>query len=936
MNQKNHAHLIKLVVLGFPALLALLASFGAVFVALSAAHPSLPIEVSVFSDRINVVFDVIHLGFGQFPLDTQNFLLFQSFQSISPESFSTYTQVIGLLFWILICLGLTLITDLSKWHFIIAIGASIFMFTLSGVNGLHIGGIGTNNGLVIVLLGLLLPAVVLHFFFANLGWLARLTILLLLGMGTYFGLILLAQVPAPTLLFGENFSLMGLAIAAIFLLYIGHGAISGFYFILAKLNKGVGLKISWHLSIFSFLYIGLLGLYFFRLMGDIDFGLPLPPEYFLFLVVAVLAFLENRRKMVHVKQPYGSRIVGEGLFLIGFAVTSLIWFKADLSANTSMLDFLKHTFIYSQIGFSLLFYLYLITNFMGIMNSGQAVERIIYVPPFFPYYHMRFGALLSLLILLIYGNGIVAVQFSTASTNLSADYYYATERPIEAAILYENAWERYRNNPKNLNAVAHIHLAQNQPTAAQQFLMRSFDEKPNVPDILLLATQLERSSKYAEALFYLEEGLRYFPSNTYLLNNLALLKSKTNAPTEALEQLSAMGKEKEVSLSNHIGLLALHGMTSANLNHKDFDQIGKINLMAYHNLEGKVANFSLAYDTIRQPTLMNQAILRNEWTQSVPDMGKTALALVDSLIHRESIPSREADWRETRLIGDYRHNNINQVIRASRSLAFNFKGSAGFYHSLEAKVLSDVRDFNQAGQAWLEALGNGYQNLRQEHLPIIYFGGFAEEALQVSEKSGVPMPSWMRFNDSQEIIPNDTVQYAQGLANLHPGLLDDLLDHLESISQEALKARFAMDLIRHKAHWMDEDTIEALGTLVIKELKDEGHKDQFREWLTYLQEGEFPGEELQGKYGKYFASKGKGNAYHAPLVMMAVAQAKEDLEKYELLQEATTLNKDPLLWIHMVKYSRLLGLDHYASRSLAQMGEWVPAEKLTLLQLDHF
>ncbi len=936
MNKKTFSLIIKLVVLGFPALLAILASTGAIFVVLSEAHPSLPIEVSVFSERINVVLNVIHLGFGQFTLDTQNFLLFQSFQSLSPESFSTFTQVIGLLFWVLICLGLTLLTDLSRWHFIIAIAASIFLFTISGVNGLHIGGIGTNNGLLILLLGLLLPVVVIHLFFFHLSWLIRLIILLLFGLGTYFSLIYLSQVPAPTLLLGENLSLMGLAISAIFLLYIGHGAISGFYFILARLNKGVGLKISWHLSIFSFLYIALLALYFLRLMGDIDLGIPLPAEYFLFLVVVLLAFLENRRKMVHVKQPYGSKIVGEGLFLIGFAVTSLMWFKADLSANTSMLDFLKHTFIYSQIGFSLLFYLYLITNFMGVMNTGQAVERIIYTPPFFPYYHMRFGALLSLLILLIYANGVVAVQFSTASTNLSADYYYATERPIEAAILYENAWERYRNNPKNLNAVAHINLARNQPTAAQQFLMRSFDEKPNVPDILLLSTQLERSSKLAEALFYLEEGLRYFPHNPHLLNNLALLKSRTNVPGDALERLEEMSREREVSLSNHVGILALHGRTAANLSHEDFDYIGKVNLMALQNLSGELATFKLTYDTISQPTLVNQAILRNEWTQSFPNVGQSGLAMIDSLISNEAIPSREADWRETRLIGDYRNNSINNVIRASRYLAFNFKGSAGFYYSLEAKVLSEARDFNLAAKAWLEAVGNGYQNLRQEHLPIIYFGGFPEEALQISDKEGVPMPTWMKFDDSNEIIPNDTVIYAQGLAKLHAGLSEDLLVHLETISYGALKARFAMDLIRHKAHWMDEETLENLGLLVDEQLEGETQKNEFREWLNFLKAGEFPGKELPGTYGRYFASEGKGNAYHAPLVMMAVDRAEGDLEKYELLQEATTLNKDPLLWIYLVKYSRLLGLDHYASRSLAQMGDWVPAEKLTLLQLNHF
>ncbi|WP_157971892.1 tetratricopeptide repeat protein [Pleomorphovibrio marinus] len=935
MNQKSQSIFIRIFLLGLPMVLGILAAIGIIFLLISEGNPSMPVSVITFSERVNVVLDTIHLGFGEIPLETQNFLLFQSFQSEFPQVFTSYSQVLGLLFWIALCLGLVLLSELKKWPFILAIGVAIFLFTLSGVNSLNIGGIGSNYGFLMVLLGLILPVVVIHLFFPTLGMLARIAIILSLGLLTYFSLIQFAQVKAPTLLLGENLSLMVLAIAAFFLFYIGHGAISGIYYLLAKLNKGVGLKISWHLSIFSFVYLFLLALYFFRLMGDLDLGIPLPYEYLLFLVVATLAFLENRRKIRHVKQPYEAAVIGEGLFLIGFAITSLVWFKSEISSNTSMLDFLKHTFIYTQLGFSILFYLYLITNFLGVMNTGQAIDRIIYTPPFFPYFHMRFGAMLTVLILVIYANGIIAVQFSTASTNLSADYYFATDRPTEAAILYENAWERYRNNPKNLNAVAHIHLAQNQPTAAQQFLMRSFDEKPNVPNILLLATQLQGNSKMTEALYYLEEGLRFFPNDPYLLNSLALLKSKTNASEEAFERLSEMESEKEVSLSNRIGLKALHGVGVAGVDQDELNHFGRINLMAVSNLGGEVATFTLKYDTISEPSLVNQAVLRNQWTNSVSLDLEGDTYLVDSLITLETIPSREADWRESKLIRDYKGGNINAVIRSARSLAFNFKGSAGFYHSLEAKVLSGARDFSAAGKAWKAAFESGYQNVRQEHLPIIYFGGYPDEAREIAELAKVPMPKWMVWDESGDLIENDTVLYVQGLANLHPGLLEDLLETLEAINNQGLKAGFALELIRHKFHWMEGNTFEYLSELVMANFQNEENRQQFYEWTSLLESGEFPTEELKGFFGKYFASRGRGDAYRAPLVMMAVAQAEEDLEKYELLQEATSLNKDPLLWIHLVKYSRILGLDHYASRSLVQMGEWVPAEKLTALQLNH-
>uniref|UniRef100_UPI0030ED0F23 hypothetical protein n=1 Tax=uncultured Cyclobacterium sp. TaxID=453820 RepID=UPI0030ED0F23 len=62
-------------------------------------------------------------------------------------------------------------------------------------------------------------------------------------------------------------------------------------------------------------------------------------------------------------------------------------------------------------------------------------------------------------------------------------------------------------------------------------------------------------------------------------------------------------------------------------------------------------------------------------------------------------------------------------------------------------------------------------------------------------------------------------------------------------------------------------------------------------------------------------------------------QVEDDEKRYELLQEACQFNKDPLLWITLVKYCRIIGLDQYASANLKLMGEWIERDDLTDLQL---
>ena len=67
---------------------------------------------------------------------------------------------------------------------------------------------------------------------------------------------------------------------------------------------------------------------------------------------------------------------------------------------------------------------------------------------------------------------------------------------------------------------------------------------------------------------------------------------------------------------------------------------------------------------------------------------------------------------------------------------------------------------------------------------------------------------------------------------------------------------------------------------------------------------------------------------------MAMEQAKDNLEKYNILLEASDFNKDPLLWINLVKYSRLIGVDSYASSTLRKMSAWVDPKILEELQLQ--
>ncbi len=931
MNERSTDNYIKKIILLIP-LLIIVGSIIGVTVLSFLNSPNLPIATYVESEKFDVPLENISTGTGEILLETQNHLLWSWFESLPPESYPAVSQLIGLLMWFLLMVFVVLITTLNRYAFLIGAGTLILLLSFSGVNALNIGGINTNYGLMICLFGLVLPAGVIHIFFDHWGFSKRLLTVFVSGIACFFALIYFSTSISPTLLFSENFSLLAMIITAGFSVYIGHAFISTLFTGLVALNQNIGIKISWHFSIFSTVYLVWIGLNFLVITGSIS-SIPLIPYQFLFILVGCLGYFEVNRKMQYISQPYDSPWTGRGLYLAGFGISLLVMFKADLTVNTPMADFMEHIFIYSQLGFGLLFYLYLMINFSPIINSGKAINQIMYKPPYFPYFHMRLGGLLTMLILLVYADGIIAIQFSTASTQTSADYYYSTSRPVEAGVLYDNAFERYRRNKKALNASAHLSLEQNQPTLALNTLTRSFNENPNPADILLLTGILKRSNKINDAIFYMEEGLKYFPNHSIMMNNLALFYHKINRADESMQYLEKMDSHQTAQLVNLTAIKTRYNIGQGVEEGAPDDLMARINRMAHLNRTGEKADFTLATDTIKNPDYpINRAMIRNQWTNAIDPLNTDQQFIVlDSLLANELMSlSNEEDIRESGLVLRYRAGHVNELLKQLNGMAFKFNRNAGYYHGFAAAVLTEQIDFKNAAIEWKQALEKGFSKFTPAHLPLLYFGGMENEAIFISGTYGVPFPSWMRFEENAKLVESDTIKYYRNLARLPEMLGSELFPALEEIQTPELCTDFVKALIFKKGHWLDDGELEYLKTLV--PASDSG--SLLKNYIEALKNKNLFDDLGVSNYGG-----GDGwyrrNAFLAPLILMGLDRLNSDEDRYSLLQEACQFNKDPLLWINLVKYSRIIGLDQYASSSLAMMSDWIGSEELIELQIEH-
>lgn len=894
----------------------------------------LPILPGLFTETTAVPINFAQIVSEIIPIEMDNFLVFQSFESLPPLAFPWVSILYGAIIWLLFNLGLALVSALKKMYFIGAAAFTIFLLTFSGINGLNIGGIASNYSLIGLMLGALLPVIFISFFSPHWNLLKRFLLILPVSSATLFSLISFSDITQPGLWLAEHAAFPATILSALFLLHIGHATISGTAVMLIHLNKGTGIKISWHLIIIFVLYFLLLVFTFLSLTGEVNLPFPTIPPFILMLVAGGLGYMVVKLKIEQTEQAFDFPLIGKSFYWVGFAFTVFTWAKAGFSGNQPLFEFFNHIFIYGQLAISLLFFLYLMANFSQVINSGKDIEKVLFIPKFFAYFHMRIGAVMGLVILTVYADAVIGVQLSTASINNDADYYYQSNKPLEASILYENSWMQYRRNQKAKNAAAHLHFQLKEPTQAIEHLIESFDYAPSVPNILLLSATLHRQDKVFEALFYLEKGLEIFPDNPYLLNNLALLYSKLNRPQDALASLAKLPASNVVSESNLLGLQIKHNLFSPEeIDIKD-DLIFKLNYLALSNKQGNYAPFTLETANLPENFYLKTSILRNQWSNKIEGDLAVDLTLLDSLIAQEQMSYEERNYKETRIIRTLQSGYINESLKYLNGMAQSYPNSAGYYHSLASKILIGQLDFEKAAIDLMVAVERGFENFQPFHLAILYFGGKQVEAVGINRKFEVPFPIWMEWDETGRLVSNHQTRFWRAVSQLHQMLPDQFMEVLENIEEPLLKGEWALYLMKHKLHWLDNSKFEIVKNTILAHVPETWTAEELDAWFAFVHQS---ADQLPAKIQEVLQpSLGLDrNAYWAPLVWKKMNAEQDELVKYEILQEAIQFNQDPRLWIAYVKQSRKVGLDSYGSNALLTMQGWLSPAQIERLQMKN-
>lgn len=475
-----------------------------------------------------------------------------------PSNIYSYAYLIILYIGLAGCL--TIATFLKRFWYFLSMGLWMLLMVMSGIG--KIGLFGFYEEVPIAIVGLLYLPLSYYFnaihdhisigrrFFAFLG-----TVGIMLLM-FYFG----SSYDAP-LLFLIRFSYLPAAIMSIiFIMIIGHEIVYGILTLTTPYTKS-STNNTKHFILLSLIYLlNLVALYSHK-AGYLDWDIYYINEFAVFAISCILGLWGIRSR----KQRYEGILpfYPYAAFLyIGMALITVATFAFQAwQANDPYIEAMQNFILYSHIGFGFMFFFYIIGNFINHLKQNLPVHQFAYVEDNFPYISARLAGLIIVAALFFRAHYASFYLLIAGYYNGLADLNLHLDKKAAASYYYKESTAHSRHNH---HANFQLSQAEEKTEKRIEYLSKSTQKQSTPYAYASLGKCYENNSQFFDALFTYQEGLKKFPKNWALQNNLALLYNKTNVADSAvyyLEKSTPGSWKASVIQSNRMAIQAVHGLT---------------------------------------------------------------------------------------------------------------------------------------------------------------------------------------------------------------------------------------------------------------------------------------------------------------------------------------------------------------------------------------
>ncbi len=472
-------------------------------------------------------------------------------------------------FALLLALGIALtllltgLTRLNRQTYLVAMSGLIGGLSVMGWSFLDVAGL---NGQVVYLCVIGLLGGVSYWFHAFRSGLyapVRLAVFggLVAGLFLMVGLLSRASEPAMIVI-SYGMPVVGL-VALGFIFFIAIDIMAGLVWLTSANRVG-----SQPLGFGNLL--GVSGLYFLNLIllwlrntTIIDWDVLTISPFVIYLISGGLG-LWGVRRWCEQRAEVSYRDAGVWLYLSGAICTTAIIAYAFATANDPLIEVFEDMIVYAHLAMGLLFLLYVALNFRDLYAQRLAVYKVLYTPrrgvgPGVRLGWFRLAGLIVTGLLFSNANFFSVRQAIAGYYNGLGDLNLATHEPVAAEAFYQLALQHdYRNRKTNV-ALATLAQQQNNPATAAQYWEQSLLKQPSPQAYIALSQTFLTANLFFDGIKVLQRGLRAFPQNGELQNNLGYLYARTSVADSAyfyLQTATEHAHQSDVAQTNLLAFWA--------------------------------------------------------------------------------------------------------------------------------------------------------------------------------------------------------------------------------------------------------------------------------------------------------------------------------------------------------------------------------------------
>jgi predicted Zn-dependent protease len=530
-----------------------------------------------------------------------------------------------------------------------------------------------------------------------------------------------------------------LGLTVIFILLTGHEVIYGFLVLITRNNTPESSNSFIHFLALSLIFLVNVLLLYLKNTRRIDWDFYYLDAFWILIAAGIIGIwsLRERGPLFKNIMPVVPHALVGYLILAIISFTTIGYFFA--TANDPAIEALEDAVVFSQLCIGFLFLVYILFNFKGVLLENLKVYKVVYKPRKMPFFSMRLAGAIGVLGLFLLANQYPLDQAITAYYNGIGDLHRIDQQRLLAKEYYKLAAIYAKTNHRSNYAIAAMEIEDRNLGQALAYYKQSTIKQPTAFAFVNTARAYEEQGRFFDAMFSLKDGLKKFPEEPHIANNLATLYGRTNLLDSAYYFLEQLDQKGNLQVSRTIQSNKLAFVTRSQLEvsldsvkeqiNYNYPEIGSnLLVMANNQNQDLVLEPGILKDSLLNPMTfawwynfqLNQrqsndsqqiALLERYWTNPQNELFRDRLQLATAV-----------RW--------YYTGDLKQAFRILRDLQFRDSGKAGLYNDILGQWSLQQGQANLALDYFTQGVNAGYLPALEHQALTLLALGRADEAIQ--------------------------------------------------------------------------------------------------------------------------------------------------------------------------------------------------------------